>query len=374
MADSSFINPQRLQRLLQRLINIYSPSGKEEEILESLFDYLKGNNLPVLRQDVDDNRYNLVVMPPDTDIQLAFVGHVDTVTAYDLEHYEYIQEGDLVRGLGSADMKSGCSAMVEAFLSAWEHAPTPPPVALALVVGEEEEGDGARELMRDFRFPWAVIGEPTNLVPCLSSYGYLETLLSAKGKRMHASLSNREANPVVALLRSILGITRHLDENRPELVYNIRDLWSSHAGFVVPEFCEVRIDIHLPPSAGVSDMMAELEEIVARTHAENKAIEVALRFDTVDAGFTLPEKGPVVESLKDIYSRRSLMWRPSPFISHSDASQFWQAGVRTMLLGPGRIEKAHAPDESASFKQICLAAEIYYDLAAAMGVRESISR
>ncbi len=374
MADPSFINPQRLQRLLHRLINIYSPSGKEEEILEYLAGYLKRRNLPVLRQEVDDNRYNLVVVPPERDIQLAFVGHLDTVTAYDLDRYEYMQEGDLVRGLGAADMKSGCSAMVEAFLTTWEHAHARPPVALALVVGEEEEGDGARELIRDFRFPWAVIGEPTDLVPCLSSYGYLEVHLSATGKRIHASLSNLERNPVVALLRIILGITRHFDENRPELVYNIRDLWSSKAGFVVPEFCEGRIDIHLPPSASVSDMMTELEEIVTREGEGNKVIETALRFDTVDAGFELPEKGPVVESLKDIYSKRSLPWRSGPFISHSDASQFWQAGVRTILLGPGQLEKAHAPDESASFKQICLAAEIYYELAMAMGEREFTSK
>jgi acetylornithine deacetylase len=369
VADPISINPQRLQRLLQRLINIYSPSGKEEEILEYLAGYLKGRNLPVLRQKVDDNRYNLVVVPPGRDIQLAFVGHLDTVTAYDLDHYEYVQEGDLVRGLGAADMKSGCSAMVEAFLATWEHAHARLPVALALVVGEEEEGDGARELTRDFRFPWAVIGEPTDLVPCLSSYGYVEMHLSAKGRRIHASLSNLEGNPVVALLRLILGITGHLDEKRPELVYNIRDLWSSKAGFVVPEFCEVRIDIHLPPSAGVSDMMTEIEEIVAREGEGNTSIETALRFDTVDSGFELHEKGPVVESLKSIYSKRSLPWRSSPFISHSDAGQLWQAGVRTILLGPGQLEKAHAPDESASFKQICLAAEIYYELAMAMGER-----
>jgi len=374
MPDPISINAQRLQRLLRQLIDIYSPSGKEEEILEYLFGYLKRRNLPVLRQEVDDNRYNLVVVPPERDIQLTFVGHLDTVTAYDLDHYEYVQEGDLVRGLGAADMKSGCSAMVEAFLTTWENAHALPPVALALVVGGEEEGDGARELTRDFRSPWAVIGEPTDLMPCLSSYGYLEMLLSAKGKRIHASLSNLELNPVAALLRLILGITRYLDENRPELVYNIRDLWSSKAGFVVPEFCEVRIDIHLPPSASVSDIMTELEDIVTRERGGNKAIEAAVRFDTVDAGFELPEKGPVVESLKDIYSKHSLPWRSGPFISHSDAGQFWQAGVRTILIGPGRLEKAHAPDESASFRQICLAAEIYYELAMAMGGGEFADR
>jgi acetylornithine deacetylase len=370
MGNSTPINPRRLQRLLHRLINIYSPSGKEEEILEYLYNHLKRRNLPVVRQEVDDNRYNLLVAPPEAEIQLALVGHLDTVTAYDLDHYEVGQDGDLITGLGVADMKGGCAAMIEAFVSLWEQGGAPPPVELALVVGEEEEGDGARELVRDFQFPWAVIGEPTDLVPCLSTYGYLEVQLSTKGKRIHASLSDRDRNPVVALLRLILGITRHMDEKRPELVYNIRDLRSSQAGFVVPEFCEGWIDIHLPPSESVGDIMVELEEIVARDGEENKLIETMVHFDTIDSGFSLPEKGPVVERLKEIYSKRSLPWKPAPFISHSDANQLWQAGVRAILLGPGQLKKAHAPDESASFRQICLAAEIYYELAMAMGEQE----
>ena len=112
--------------------------------------------------------------------------------------------------------------------------------------------------------------------------------------------------------------------------------------------------------------MAELEEIVARDGEVNKPVETMLHFDTIDSGFTLPEKGLVVERLKEIFSRRSLPWKPTPFVSHSDANQLWQAGVRTILLGPGELKKAHAPEESASFRQICLAAEIYYELAMAM--------
>jgi hypothetical protein len=50
-------------------------------------------------------------MPPEIDIQLAFIGHLDTVAAYDLDHYGYQENGDQVTGLGTADMKSGCAAM-----------------------------------------------------------------------------------------------------------------------------------------------------------------------------------------------------------------------------------------------------------------------
>ena len=45
------IQPQRLGKLLQRLVDIYSPSGKEGDILDFLKGYLKRRNLPMLIQE-----------------------------------------------------------------------------------------------------------------------------------------------------------------------------------------------------------------------------------------------------------------------------------------------------------------------------------
>ena len=109
-----------------------------------------------------------------------------------------------------------------------------------------------------------------------------------------------------------------------------------------------------------------MEEIIAREHVNNADIDATLRIVTIDAGYELPEKGPVVKALKKIYSKRSLGWQPQAFRSHSDANQLWAAGVKGILLGPGSLEKAHTPGESASFEQVCLAAELYYDLLTGM--------
>jgi acetylornithine deacetylase len=360
--SGSNIQPQRLRRVLRRLVNIYSPSGKEEEILEFLHGYLRRRGIPVLRQPVDDNRYNLIVIPPETNIRLALIGHLDTVSAYDLETYEYSENGDLIKGLGTADMKGGCAAAVEAYLTLWEAGHTRLPAALCLVVGEEEEGDGAACLIKEHYFPWAVIGEPTDLQPCLSNYGYLEIQIYTAGERKHASLASAGQSPIEAMFRLMLHISHHMEENHTELVYNIRDLFSSPSGFAVPERCEARLDIHLPPAAPIGEIVAELEEIIVREEKENSSTAMALRIATIDDGYKLPEKGPVVAALKDVYARHSIPWEPTAFRSHSDANQLWAAGVKTILLGPGRLEQAHAPEESVSFQQVCLTAELYLDL------------
>jgi acetylornithine deacetylase len=359
--DSS-IDPQRLRRLLRRLMDIYSPSGKEEEILAYLYGHLKRKGLPIIRQEVDDSRYNLIVVPPEGDARLALVGHLDTVVAYDFEQYGYEEEDDLIIGLGAADMKGGCAAMVEAYLSLWEAGHQHLPVALVMVVGEEEEGDGAERLMDEYYFPWAIIAEPTDLRPCMSCYGYMEIQISTRGRRVHASLASQNQNPIECMLHILIHISHYMVQNRPEGVYNIRDILSTQAGFAVPEWCEAWLDLHLPPQAALGEISLELEELVDRFSKENSHIDTTMRLATVEGGYELPEKGSVVEALKTVYEKHSQPWEVQSFPSHSDANQLWASGVKPILLGPGQLSQAHAPEESVSFQQVVVAAQIYRDL------------
>jgi len=357
------IKPKRLRKLLKRLLDIYSPSGKEEQIVDFMARYLKRHGLPLVRQPVDENRQNLVVPLSDQEAALGFIGHLDTVTAYDLDDFGCQETGDIIKGLGAADMKAACAAMVEAFTCLWEDGRRHCPIALALVVGEEEEGDGAGALAREFHFPWAIIGEPTDLKPCLRHYGYLEIQLTTRGRRLHASLARRGRNAVEEMLRILLRLSKYLEKGNGELVYNIRDLFSSGGGFVVPDGCEARVDVHLPPTAPVGEITVEIEDLIAAERQANPALDAVIHFPTVQAGYMLPEKGEVVEALKATFLDRSLEWEALAFPSHSDANQLWSSGIKPIVLGCGQLEKAHSPEESVCFAQVIEAAEIYYQLA-----------
>lgn len=362
------IKPQRLRRMLRRMLDIYSPSGKEEEILDYLHGYLKRQGLPVIQQEVDENRWNLVVLPEATGAQLALVGHVDTVAAYELEDFGHEEDGDSIIGLGAADMKGGCAAMIEAYLTAWNIARQRLPAALALVVGEEEDGDGAVRLGKEYHFPWVVVGEPTNLQLCLSHYGYIETHITTHGRRLHASLADRGHNPIQAMLHLLLKVSHHLEAERPEIVYNVRDLSSSRSGFAVPERCDAWFDIHLPPHAPTGEIVYEVEEVFNRTCRENSGFHGSVRFTTIHGGYEIPQKGPFVETLREVLARHSLSWEPQSFRSHSDANLLWEAGMKPVLLGPGQLEQAHTPTECVSLQQVYLAAELYLDLLLALTV------
>ena len=357
------IKPSRLHRLLTNILDIYSPSGKEEDVVDYLYGYLKRRGLPVEKQEVDDNRSNLVVSPGGEEAQTAFIGHLDTVAAFDLEDFGHDEDGDEIIGLGAADMKSGCAAMIETFVSLYEDGYRDFPLLLALVVGEEEEGDGSQVLAGDYHFPWAIIGEPTDLEACLSHYGYLEIQTQARGRRFHASLAKNGHNPIEDMLKLLLRLTEYFESSRPELVYNIRDLFSSGGGFAVPESCEAWLDVHLPPTANASEISMELEDQFEQERLARPSLDAIFRLHTVQAGFSLPDKGPLVDALKSVYETENMLWNPQAFPSHSDANTLWSLGVKPIILGCGRLEMAHRPEESVSFSQVVRAAEIYHKTA-----------
>jgi len=356
------IDPTRLRRTLMEMLEIYSPAGKEEDVQLYLEDLLTQAGFAVERQIVEEDRYNLRVTMGPAPPRLYLVGHVDTVTAWDLEEFGPREEEGIIYGLGSADMKGGCAAMVEAFLAlATLPEEQRPPVGLLLVVGEEENGDGSAAFLAGERPPWVVIGEPTSLAACFNHYGYLEAGLMTRGRRTHSSLPELGHNAVESMLRVLLLLGRHplFDRETPELVYSIRELSSSRAGFVVPDRCEAWIDLHLTPETDPAMVRQAMETQVevAAAAIDNLDLEMTFTFDS--RGYRLDSDNWLAAELAELYPRLGLPLKFDAFRSHSDGNLFFEAGVQPLILGPGSLETAHTSDEQTIFSEVVAAARIY---------------
>jgi acetylornithine deacetylase len=356
------INKKRLKDLLCDLIDIYSPSGKENEILEYVEQYLKRSDMHFKRQAVDDKRYNIVISPPNQRPGLLFLGHLDTVPAFDIEKIESRLHNGLISGLGSSDMKSGCAAMLEAFTVFCEHKGALPPASLALVVGEEEDGDGTKAFLEEYHFSWAVVGEPTNMAACLNHYGYIELQLKTYGKRRHASYADHEHNAIFNMLHVLLHLTDYLTQTYPNCIYNIRDVHSADSGFAVPDRCTAQIDIHLPPESSIRGAVADIESFINLQNKDTGGYKNTISFPTINNGYSIPEQGKTIDNIKNAYKKHNIPWRVDSFRSHSDASLLQESDIKPIILGPGELAKAHSSNESVDFAQVCLGAEIYMDI------------
>jgi acetylornithine deacetylase len=357
------INPERLRKTLFDMIDIYSPSGKEEDIQLYLEELLKGADFAVQRQDVEEDRYNLLVTMGQEEPRLYMVGHVDTVGAWDLDHFGPLESDGVIRGLGSADMKGGCAAMVEAWLAISEalYPGELPPVGLLLVVGEEESGDGSSAFLDACRPPWVVIGEPTGLTACFAHYGYLEADFVTRGRRSHSSMPELGHNAVESMLRVLLllGNDPYFSREKSEIVYSIREMSSSREGFVVPDRCETWIDLHLPPDRDPIAVQKKILQIVSAAHGMIPDLDMKVDFYYESSGYNLGTDNLLAGILPKVFGSLGLPLRLDAFRSHSDGNLFFASGTKPLILGPGSLETAHTPEEQVVFGEVLSAARIY---------------
>ena len=99
-------------------MRVYSPSYAEEPVAQVFEARLQEAGLAVERQAVPPRpggpaRANLLVRLGPQPPAMLWVGHLDTIEA--LHGFAPPRvAGDALHGLGAADMKGGCAAMVEA--------------------------------------------------------------------------------------------------------------------------------------------------------------------------------------------------------------------------------------------------------------------
>src|SRR5690554_25592 len=115
------LNRDRCERLLIEMVDLYSPSYAESAVVARVCEALQKASVPYRLQPVvaspgAPGRANILVELGPQPPELMLVGHLDTVPYFSDEHDApgSTLEGDVLHGLGSADMKSGCAAMIEA--------------------------------------------------------------------------------------------------------------------------------------------------------------------------------------------------------------------------------------------------------------------
>lgn len=360
------VDDERLFALTERAVRVYSPSGAEGPSSAIFEQALAAANVPCARQPVGrEGRYNVVARLGPDPVELMLVGHVDTIRLLPHEALRVSREGELLRGLGAADMKGGCAAIVEAMAAlASSGVSLSRGVVCALVVGEEEYGDGTVALKDEHRAPLTIIGEPTGLVPCTEHHGYLELELHARGRRAHAAVPEEGANAIEPMLRWVLGVIEKSRALGEGVVVNVRELSGGSELFVVPDRCEAALDVHLPAHVP-PEAMEQLVEDVRRSLAPAR-VELACERVCWGPGYALEEDPPHLEILRRAFAQVALPFEPRTFRSHSDASHLQAEGEdasHPVVCGPGRLEVAHARHEHVDLREVAKAARLYAAIA-----------
>jgi acetylornithine deacetylase len=190
----------------------------------------------------------------------------------------------------------------------------------------------------------AIIGEPTSMHVGTSHRGYLEFRTRFTGRAVHSSDPSRGVNAITAAAGFVARIEAwgaHEADGAEATTMRVNRIRGGTAMNIVPNLCEVGWEIR--PGAD-----ADLGEL--RRFAGQTAAEVAGDSDT-DVVVTIPPLRPDESAAELARSWGGLALAFSiPF--GTEAGYYQQAGIPSVVCGPGSITEAHQPDEWITLDQI----------------------
>ena len=276
-------------------------------------------------------------------LRLVLGGHTDTVPANGNEVPRV--DGDVLWGLGSADMKGGLAVMLEL---ARRHAEPAVDVTYVFYAREEVAASesGLLELERErpdlLAGDVAVLGEPTDGSVEAGCQGVLRLRVTLRGARAHAARAWMGRN-AIHRLGKLLAILDAYEPRQP-LILGCQfheALLATHveggvAGNVVPDLATVDVVHRFAPDRDLDQAEAHVREVLSAVVEDDDTVEV---LDRSPAAWPALEH-PVVSALigrHDLEVRSKLGW--------TDVARFTQWGVPAINLGPGQATLAHTVEE-----------------------------
>jgi acetylornithine deacetylase len=228
---------------------------------------------------------------------------------------------------------------------------------VALTTNEESGGkeNGLQEIRPQLPdLGAAVVGEPTQLQPCVAQKGLLILKVHAHGESAHAGRSHLGVNAITKAaeaIRQVEGLS--LDRTDPYLGapnVTITMIDGGSANNVVPEHCVFTVDVRTTP-----------------VYTHDELIEIFR--DEVDAEIEVYSKRLVPCATPDDarITRAALTALPGtePFGSPTCSDWVFLHDVPAVKLGPGPSERSHTAGERIEVAEVRRAVDVYRTLAQA---------
>lgn len=378
--------PETVIELLQEMVRVDTVNsaltGKEqaEAELVDLLTKLAGQwmlEVELLPVEGQADQLLLTLRTGDDRPWVLFDSHLDTVAVDHMTIDPFAAEvrGGKVWGRGTCDTKGTGAAMLWAMRDYAQQSDRPNNIALLFSVDEEISMLGIQSFINNdlLRLSWSpkmvIVGEPTEHVPVIAHNGCVRWAIETAGKAAHSSTPWEGHSAITDLVRVLSRLQRdYIDKLDQEhiltgrAVASVNVIEGGHAPNIIPDYCMCEVDRRLIPgedAMGELDKVAALLDTLKEEHPDMDASQ-SLRIAHPPL---LPESSeailPVVKAAINACGVR----KPAvgaPFATH--AGYLADAGLPTLVLGPGSPYPAHTRDEWVSVDEIELGARVYLSL------------
>jgi acetylornithine deacetylase len=337
--------------------------------------YLEGQGVQVRRiTDAEGRKANLVATIGPADVPgYVLSGHTDVVPVDDQEWtsdpFTLRIDGDRAYGRGTADMK-GFDACVLASVPEMLAAPLGVPLHIALSYDEEVGCQGVKEIIALMR-QWqplplgCFIGEPTGMDVVIAHKGKKSFRTEVRGTSAHSSMAPSAVNAVdyaadlVLKIRDIGG--RLAREGARDALFDVPHT-TAHTGQIhggstvniVPELCWLDWEIRSLPQDDLDGLVAEVQAyatdvLLPQMRAVAPAADILFHPLAVISAVDIAPDADLTVLTKRLAGRNA-----HRKVAYGTEGGFYQdeAGIPSIICGPGSIEQAHKPDEFVAQGQL----------------------
>jgi len=322
----------------------------------------------------------LATIGPADRAGLVLSAHTDVVPvegqAWTVPPFAGVVRDGRIFGRGATDMK-GFLAVVLAAVPRLKDAATAAPVHLAFSYDEEVGCRGAPDLvqalMQSVVSPGlAIVGEPTAMRVVRAHKGKVARRLIFKGRTGHSAMPHRAANAVeaaVAVAHALRGladaeIVRAGDAafDPPYSTIHVGSLHGGSAVNLVPERAVLEYEIRTMPGRDAGEILTLIDALIAveRDRLQRSASEADIVSEDISAYPGLDTATPD-EAATKLVARLADDAQPATTVAFgTEAGLYAQAGIPTLVCGPGDMARGHKADEWIGLDELS-AADVMMD-------------
>lgn len=378
--------PETVIELLQAMVRVGTVNGAltgkpaaEAELVELLAKFAGQWMLEVELLPVQGHADQLLLTLRAGDDRpwVLFDSHLDTVA---VDHMTIEPFGAEVRdgkvwGRGTCDTKGTGAAMLWAMRNYAEQSDRPNNIALLFSVDEEISMQGIQSFVNNDlpRLGWSpsmvIVGEPTEHIPVIAHNGCVRWAIETHGKAAHSS-TPWEGHSAITDMVNILSRLQsdYIDKLDAEhdltgrAVASVNVLEGGNAPNIIAEHCACEVDRRVVPGEDPNAVLPTVAVLLDQLKAESPGLDYTQTLKVAHPPL-LPESSEAILPLIKKALNDNGVRKPNvgaPFATH--AGYLAQAGLPTLVLGPGSPYPAHTKDEWVSVKEIELGVNVYQSL------------
>ena len=345
--------------LLIRMINTYSPTGREAPLSQLLVNELQHLGFNAYSDEVG----NAIGEYGSGELTILLCGHMDTVPG----RLPIKNQDGIIYGRGAVDAKAPLAALVVAASLLKNKSPFR--LIVAGVVEEEGKGLGIKHLIdKNITADYAVFGEPSGVGSINIAYkGSLHLKLKIRTQPGHSSapwLHHNAIEEAFAIYQLINEMSlKHKNEKSwfYSLTSSLTQIKGGSEFSTIPSRCTMDINMRIPPSTSLSFIINEIERIIQNYETKGK---ITVSMEVIDScpPYEADKNSLLVRSIA--YGIRQVIQKQAVLVRRTgsgDMNLFGSARQTPIITyGPGDSHLDHTPNEQISVKDYINSIQILY--------------